>query len=83
MLFKDGDAQQPFARDTEAFYNPKIANVEVTIEEVPNQLFSQEVRVYVGRGKEGLRTRQQTASRSGRGHERPRPGRRIYCRVHD
>ena len=33
MLFED--ARQPFARNTEAFYNPKITKVEVTIEGVP------------------------------------------------
>lgn len=46
MLFEDEAAQQPFARDTEAFYNPKIAKVEVTIEGIPNQLFSQGMRSY-------------------------------------
>ncbi|MEW8687328.1 MAG: hypothetical protein AB2556_16070, partial [Candidatus Thiodiazotropha sp.] len=30
-LFEDVAAQRPFARDTEAFYNPKITKVEVTI----------------------------------------------------
>ena len=44
MLFED--ARQPFARNTEAFYNPKITKVEVTIEGVPNQLFSQGMRAY-------------------------------------
>ena len=46
MLFEDGAAQQPFAGDSEAFYNPKITKVEVTIEGVPNQLFSQGMRTY-------------------------------------
>ena len=46
MLLEDGVEQQPFARDTEAFYNPKITKVEVTLEGIPNQLFSQGVRVY-------------------------------------
>ena len=46
MLFEDGAAQQPFARDIEAFYNPKITKVEVTIKGVPNQLFSQGMRAY-------------------------------------
>ena len=46
MLLEDGVEQQPFARDTEAFYNPKITKVEVTLEWIPNQLFSQGVRVY-------------------------------------
>ena len=44
MLFEDplGD----IARDTEAFYNPKITKVEVTIEGIPNQLYSQGMRAY-------------------------------------
>ena len=46
MLFEDVAAQQPFTRDTEAFYNPKITKVEVTIEGVPNQLFSRGMRAY-------------------------------------
>ncbi|MEW8525343.1 MAG: hypothetical protein AB2552_20055 [Candidatus Thiodiazotropha endolucinida] len=41
MLFESAADQKAFARDTEAFYNPKITKVEVTIEGVPNQLFSQ------------------------------------------
>ena len=35
-----------FSRNTEAFYNPKITKVEVTIEGVPNQLYSQGMRAY-------------------------------------
>ena len=35
MLFEDVTAQQPFARSTESFYNPKITKVEVTIEGIP------------------------------------------------
>ncbi|MEW8332697.1 MAG: hypothetical protein AB2692_17315 [Candidatus Thiodiazotropha sp.] len=46
MLFEDLAAQQPYARNTEAFYNPKISKVEVTIEGVPNQLFAQGMRAY-------------------------------------
>ena len=46
MLFEDVAAQRPFARNTEAFYNPKITKVEVTIEGIPNQLFSQGMRAY-------------------------------------
>ena len=46
MLFEDCAAQQPFARDSEAFYNPKITKVDVTIEGVPNQLFNQGMRAY-------------------------------------
>ena len=45
MLFDDVAAQQPFARKTEAFYDPKITKVEVTIEGHPNQLFSQGMRI--------------------------------------
>ena len=44
MLFENVAAQQPFARNTEAFYNPKITKVEVTIEGIPNQLYSQGMR---------------------------------------
>ncbi|ELT99068.1 hypothetical protein CAPTEDRAFT_197725 [Capitella teleta] len=39
MLFEDPAAA--FLRNSEAFYNPKIQKVEVTIEGVPNQLYSQ------------------------------------------
>ena len=41
MFFENVAAQQPFARNTEAFYNPQITKVEVTIEGIPNQLYSQ------------------------------------------
>ena len=44
ILFED--AQQHFACNTEAFYNPQILKVEVTIEGVPNQLHSQGMRAY-------------------------------------
>ena len=44
MLFEDAGAA--FGRDTESFYNPKIEKVEVTIEGVPNQLYSQGMRAY-------------------------------------
>ena len=46
MLFENFVAQQPFARNTETFCNPKITKVEVTIEGIPNQLFSQGMRAY-------------------------------------
>ena len=46
MLFEDVTAQQPFARNTESFYNPKLTKVEVTIEGIPNQLSSQGMRAY-------------------------------------
>ena len=39
-LFENVAAQQPFARETEAFYNPKITKVEATVEGIPNQLFT-------------------------------------------
>ena len=44
MLFENVAAQQPFARNTEAFYNPQKTKVEVTIEGIPNQLYSQGMR---------------------------------------
>ena len=44
MLFEEPALS--FRRDTEAFYNPKITKVEVTIEGVPNQLYSQGLRAY-------------------------------------
>jgi len=44
LLFEDPAAA--FERDTENFYNPKITKVEVTIEGVPNQLYSQGQRSY-------------------------------------
>ena len=46
MLYENVAAQQPFARNTEAFNNPKITNVEVTIEGIPNQLYSKGMRTY-------------------------------------
>ena len=44
MLFEDSAG--PFRRDTEKFYNPKISKVEVTIEGVSNQFYSQAMRAY-------------------------------------
>ena len=46
MLFENVAAQHPFARTTEAFYNPQITKVEVAIEGIPNQLYSQGMRAY-------------------------------------
>ena len=46
MLFVNVAAQQPFARNTEAFYYPQITTVEVTIEGIPSQLYSQGMRAY-------------------------------------
>ena len=84
MLFEDGVAQQPFARDTEAFFNPKITKVEVTIEGVQPAIQSKDACLSdVGRGKEVLRSRQQTTAQSGRDRDRPRPGRHISGRVPD
>ena len=81
MFFWDGAAQQPFARDTEAFYNPKITKVEVTIEGVPNQLFSQGMRAYQMWDEE--KKFFAAGSPNVRGRERPRPCRRISGRVPD
>ena len=44
MLFEEPAAA--FQRDTEAFCNPKIEKVEVCIEGIPNQLYSQGMRAY-------------------------------------
>ena len=44
LLFEDHAAA--FQRDTEAFYNPHITKVEVTIEGVPNELYAQGLRAY-------------------------------------
>ena len=44
MLFQEPPTS--FQRNTEAFYNPHITKVEVTIEGVPNQLYSQGLRAY-------------------------------------
>ena len=46
MLFENVAVQQLFARNTEAFYNPQITKVEVTIEGIPNQLYSKGMRTY-------------------------------------
>ena len=47
MLFEDPASDgAAWGRKTESFYNPKITKVEVTIEGVPNQLYSQGMRAY-------------------------------------
>ena len=46
MLFENVAAQQTFARNTEAFYYPKLTKVEVTVEGIANQLYSQGMRAY-------------------------------------
>ena len=43
-LFEDPAAA--YQRDTEKFYNPQLTKVEVTIEGIPNQLYSQGMRAY-------------------------------------
>ena len=43
-LFEYIAAQQPFGRNTEAFYNSQITKVDFTIEGIPNQLYSQGMR---------------------------------------
>ena len=40
------DPSTAFQRDTEAFYNPQITKVEVTVEGVPNELYAQGLRAY-------------------------------------
>ena len=44
LFFEDPAAA--FQQDTEAFYNPQIQKVEVTIEGILNQLYSQGMRAY-------------------------------------
>ena len=44
MLFENPAAA--FSRSTETFYNPKNEKVEVTVEGLPNQLYSQGMRAY-------------------------------------
>ena len=41
LIFTQERSATKFARDTEEFYNPKITKVEVTVEEVPNELYAQ------------------------------------------
>ena len=41
MLFEDPDRTS-----SEDFFNPKVTKVEMTIEGVPNQLYSQSMRQY-------------------------------------
>ena len=40
------EGEQPYARDTGKFYNPKIQKVSVTIEGKPNQLYTQRMRSF-------------------------------------
>ena len=41
LIFTNERSATKFERDTEAFSNPKITNVEVTVEGVPNELYAQ------------------------------------------
>ena len=41
LIFTQERSATKFARDTEAFYNPKITKVEVTVEGVPNEMYAQ------------------------------------------
>ena len=41
LIFTQKRSATKLIRDTEEFYNPKITNVEVTVEGVPNELYAQ------------------------------------------
>ena len=41
LIFTQERSATKFAQDTEEFYNPKITKVEVTVEGVPNELYTQ------------------------------------------
>ena len=41
LIFTKERSATKFTRDTEEFFNPKITKVEVTVEEVPNELYAQ------------------------------------------
>ena len=41
LIFTQERSATKFAKNTEEFYNPKITKVEVTLEEVPNELYAQ------------------------------------------
>ena len=41
LIFTQERSATKFARDTEEFYNPKITEVKVTVEGVPNELYTQ------------------------------------------
>ena len=40
------EGEQPYARDTGKFYNPKIQKVSVIVERKPNQLYAQGMRSF-------------------------------------
>ena len=41
LIFTKERSATKFSRDTEEFFNPKITKVEVTVEELPNELYAQ------------------------------------------
>ena len=41
LIFTKERSATKFSHDTEEFFNPKITKVEVTVEEVPNELYAQ------------------------------------------
>ena len=41
LIFMKERSATKFSRDTEEFFNPKITKVKVTVEEVPNELYAQ------------------------------------------
>ena len=41
LIFTKERSATKFTSDTEEFFNPKITKVEVTVEEVPNELYAQ------------------------------------------
>ena len=43
LIFTKERSATKFTRDTEEFFNPKITKVEVTMEEVPNELYAQDM----------------------------------------
>ena len=43
LIFTKERSATKFTRDTEEFFNPKIAKVEVTVEGVPNELYAQDM----------------------------------------
>ena len=40
------EEEQSYTQDTSKFYNPKIQKVSVIVESKPNQLYSQEMRLF-------------------------------------
>ena len=44
LFVEPADGGTAYVRDTEKFYNPKIKNVEITLDGNPNQLFASGMR---------------------------------------